>query len=128
MIPSLFRQRLLKSRYAAYCTTVSRRSAHNLRTDSHRDTKTLRQAQYLGSELSDAECRRESRQTLTGSRASTRERNAGRRSEDYSEFLICKRRQRETSSVSVCEQRNAALERQTVEEKKVSQVGSCDFL
>ena len=71
----------------------------------------------MGPEFSDAECRRESRQALTGSRASTRERGTGRRSEDYSEFLICERRQRETSSASVCEQRNAALERQAVEGK-----------
>lgn len=118
MISLLFRQRLLKFGYAAYCTTVSRRSAHNLRTDSHRDTKTLRQAQRLDPELSDAECRRESRQALTGSRTSIRKRDAGRRSEDYSEFLICKRRQREKNSASVSKQRNAALERQAVEGKK----------
>ena len=39
---------------------------------------------FLGPELSDAECRRESRQALTGS---TTLRCEG---EDYSEFLLCK--------------------------------------
>ena len=60
--------------------------AHNLRTDSHRDTSPhthLAASGFLGPELSDAECRRESRQALTGS---TTQRYRG---EDYSEFLIC---------------------------------------
>ncbi len=71
--------KLLEIKYAAYCTIVSpipiRFKAHNLRTDSHRDTdlhaepsreKAKRQP---GSEFSDAECRRESRQALTSSTA-----------------------------------------------------------
>ena len=45
------------------------------------------------------------------------ERENGRRGEDYSEFLICRGRLRETSSASVCKQRNAALERRAVGEK-----------
>ena len=73
MITSLFHQRLLESGYAAYCTTVSRRSAHNLRTDSHRETKNMTPEQVKSDakdpEFSDAECRRESRQALTGSSA-----------------------------------------------------------
>lgn len=55
-------------------------------------------------------------------------RENGRRGEDYSEFLICSERPRETSSASVCKQRNAALERQTVRERKVRSseaVGFC---
>lgn len=125
MIPFLFRKKLLEVKHAAYCTTVSLRRAHNLRTDSHRDTISAAthccaQASW-SPELSDAEYRRESRQALTGSSA-----NKCTKGEDYSEFLIC-RVGRTARAVSVWVQRNAALARQAVEGKKVGRgaVGFC---
>jgi hypothetical protein len=73
MIPIALSPKLLGVKHAAYCTIVSPPSpkglgeAHNLRTDSHRNTNLHTEVRVLGPELSDAECRRESRQALTGS-------------------------------------------------------------
>ena len=48
--------------------------------------------------------------------------------EDYSEFLICMEDDANRGSVSVCEQRNAALARQAVGGKKLETAGSSGFV
>jgi hypothetical protein len=90
MIPVALSPKLLGVKHAAYCTIVSPLSQHTIFAptpiETPVDTLTLRQMRFLGSELSDAECRRESRQTLTGS---TLIPEGTEEVEDYSEFLIC---------------------------------------
>jgi hypothetical protein len=75
MIPIALSPKLLGVKYAAYCTIVSplplASSQHTIfaptpiGTPVH--TTRLAACGFLGPELSDAECRRESRQALTGS-------------------------------------------------------------
>lgn len=70
----------------------------------------------MGPEFSDAECRRESRQALTGSTVH----DGPDEGEDYSEFLIC--RMGQLRKASVCVQRNAALARQAVDERRFGEL------
>jgi len=80
MIPYPLSPKLLEVKYAAYCTTVSpipsKGSRHTIfaptpiGTPVHTSHSPERlQDDFLGPEFSDAECRRESRQALTGSTA-----------------------------------------------------------
>ena len=96
--------KLLEVKHAAYCTIVSPLSRHTIfaptpiGTPVH--TSTLRRRRFLGPELSDAECRRESRQALTGSTLIPK----GTEGEDYSEFLICGVRQLGEQRLCVCKE------------------------